>query len=76
MHWQMEKIIEISKNNEYKSGNSLDYKYFSKHYKLMAIDLRKQIEQENLDLKRQINFIDKLEEDEATMFLLLKNQKK
>ena len=76
MHWQMEKIIEISKNNEYKSGNSLDYKYFSKHYKLMAIDLGKQIERENLDLKRQINFIDKLEEDEATMFLSLKNQKK
>ena len=72
----MEKIIEISKNNEYTSGNLLDYKYFSKHYKLIAIDLRKQIEQENLDLKRQINFIDKLEEDEATMFLLLKNQKK
>ena len=76
MHWQMEKIIEISKNNEYKSGNSLDYKYFSKHDKLMAIDLGKQIERENLDLKRQINFIDKLEEDEATMFLSLKNQKK
>ena len=66
----MEKIIEISKNNEYTSGNFLDYKYFSKHYKLIAIDLRKQIEQENLDLKRQINFIDKLEEDEATMFFI------
>ena len=35
-----EQIIEI---NDYKTGNLLDYEYFSKHYKLTAIDLNKQI---------------------------------
>ena len=45
----------------------------SKHYKLIAIDLSKQIELENLDFKQQISVIGKLEEDNgATMFLSLK----
>ena len=38
-----EKIIEMSKSNDYAIVNLLDYEYFSKHYKLIAIDLRKQI---------------------------------
>ena len=33
------------------------------HYKLIAIDLSKQIELENPDLKQQINFISQLGED-------------
>ena len=37
-----EKIIDISKNNEYTTGNLLDYDYFKKQYKLSAIDLSKQ----------------------------------
>ena len=45
-------IIEMGRNNDYMSGNFLDYKYFSKHYKLTAIDLSKQIELENPDLKQ------------------------
>ena len=39
----------------------MDYEYFSKHYKLIAIDLSKQIELEKPDLKQQINFIGRLE---------------
>ena len=35
-----EKIIDISRNNEYATGNLLDYDYFKKYYKLIAIDLR------------------------------------
>ena len=66
-----EKIIELSKNNDYRTGNVLDYEYFLKHFKLIAIDLRKQIELENLDLKQQINFIGKLEDDEATRFFII-----
>ena len=67
-----EKIIEMSKNNDYTTGNLLDYKYFSNHYKLIAIDLSKQIELENPDLKQQINFIGKLEEDDgAAMFFII-----
>ena len=42
-----QKIIEMSKNNDYTTGNLLDYEYFSKHYILSAIDLSKQIELEN-----------------------------
>ena len=63
-----EKAIEMSKNNDYTTGNLLDYEYLSKHYKLLPIDLSKQVELENPDLKQQINFIGKLEHDEVTMF--------
>ena len=66
-----EKIISISKNNDYTTGNLLDYEYFSKHYKLIAIDLRKQIKLENPNLKQQINFIGKLEADSATTFFII-----
>ena len=39
----------------------------------MAIDLRKQIELENLDLKQQVNFIGRLERNEGTtMFFIIK----
>ena len=37
-----EKLIKISENGDYTTGNLLDYKYFSKHYKLITIDLKKQ----------------------------------
>ena len=46
-----EKIIDISKNDEYTTGNLLDYDYFKKYYKLIAIDKSKQqVLQENEDL--------------------------
>ena len=32
-----EKNIEMSRNNQYITGNLLDYEYFSKHYRLIAI---------------------------------------
>ena len=38
-----EQIIEIGRNNDYTTENLLDYEYFSKHYKLIAICLSKQI---------------------------------
>ena len=41
-----EKIIEMGRNNDYMKDNLLDYGYFSKHYKSIAIDLSKQIELE------------------------------
>ena len=37
----------MSKNNGYTTGNLLDYEYFKDHYKLITIDLSKQIELEN-----------------------------
>ena len=71
-----EKIIEISKNSDYTTGNLLGYEYFSKHYKLIAIDLSKQIELEYSGLKKQINFIGKLEEDRTTMFFIIEKSEK
>ena len=66
------RIIEISKNSDYTTGGLLEYEYFSKHYKLITIDLSKQIELENPDLNQQIKFTDKLEEDNgATMFFTI-----
>ena len=44
------------------------YDDFSNHYKLIAIDLSKEIDLETHDLKQKINFTGKLEEnDGATM---------
>ena len=67
-----EQIIEMGRNNDYTTGNLLDYEYFSKHYRLIPTDLSKQIETEKPDLKQQINFIERLEKNEgATMFFII-----
>ena len=69
-----EKIIDVSRNNEYTTGNLLDYNYFKKHYKSIAIDLSKQqVLQENEDLIQQINFIGKLEEA-ANVFIIIEKK--
>ena len=50
----------------------IDYEYFSKHWKLIATDLRKQTELENSDLKQQINFIGRLTKHKGeTMFFII-----
>ena len=68
-------IIEMSKNSDYTTGNLLDYEYFPNHYKLLAINLIKKLE--NPDLKQQINFIGKLEEvNGETMFFIIEKSKK
>ena len=67
-----EQIIKMGRKNVYMTGTLLDYEYFSKYYKLFAIDLSKQIELENPDLKQQINFIGRLEREwGATMFFII-----
>ena len=69
-----EKIIDISRNNEYTTGHLLDYDYFKKYYKLIAIDLSKQqVLQENEDLIQQINFIGRLTEA-ANVFIIIKKK--
>ena len=72
-----EKIIDISRNNEYTTSNLLDYDYFKKHYKLIAIDLSNQQSlQENKDLIQQINFIGRLENDDppANIFIIVEKK--
>ena len=49
----------------------MDYEYFSKNYKLIGIDLNKQIELENLDLRQLTNFIGRIEDDKATTFFTI-----
>ena len=52
----------------------MNYEYFRDYYKLVAIDLSKQIELENPDLKQQINFIGRLEEDNASVFFIIEKK--
>ena len=69
-----EKIIDISKHNEYTTGNLLDYDYFKKYYQLIAIDLNKQeVLQENEDLIQQINLVGRLEE-EPNVFIIIEKK--
>ena len=71
-----EKIIDISKNDEYRTGNLLEYDYFKKYYKLIAINLSKQqVLQENEDLIQQINFIGRIQEA-ANIFTITKKKNK
>ena len=64
-----EKIIEMSNNNDYTTGNLLDFGYFKKKYRLIAIDLSKQTK---LKDPQQISFIGKiLNTHGAIMFFII-----
>ena len=64
-----EKIIDMSNNNGYTTGNLLDFAYFKETYKLIAIDLSKKTK---LKDPQQINFIGKLDKGNgATMFFII-----
>ena len=63
-----EKSIVMSRNNEYTTGNLLDFVYLKKKCTLIAIDLTKCTRLKN---PQQINFIGKLENDNgAKMFII------
>ena len=53
-----EKLIEMSRNDEYTTENLLDYLCHQKYYKLIGIDLSRQTK---TSIPRQINFTGKLE---------------
>ena len=68
-----EKIIDMSNNNKYTTGNLLDFAYFKENYRLIAIDLSKQTK---LKDPQQINFIGKLDKtNAATMFFIIEKSK-
>ena len=48
--------MDMSNNNDYTTGNLLDFSYFKENYKWIAIDLSKQTK---LKDPQQINFIEK-----------------
>ena len=64
-----EKIMDMSNNNYYTTGNFLSYAYLEKHYKLIAVDLSKQTKLKDL---QQINFVGKLSRRSgATIFFII-----
>ena len=60
----------MSKNNDYTTGNLLDFAYFKEHYRVIAINLSKQTKSK---YSQQINFIGKLEgqNNGAAMFFII-----
>ena len=66
-------IIELIRHSDCTTGNLLGYEYYSTHYKLIAMNLTKQTELENPDLKQQINFIGRLEQN-TTIFVIVEQK--
>ena len=60
----------MSNNNDYTTVNLLDFAYYKKNYKLIAIDLSKQTKIKD---PQQINFIGKIEgqNNGVTMFFII-----
>ena len=68
------KIIDMSNNSDYTTGNLLDFAYYKKHYRLIAVDLSKQTK---LKDPEQINFISKLLRNTgATMFFIIETTRR
>ena len=59
----------MSRKNDYTNANLLNFAYFKENYRLIAIDLSKQIKLKN---PQQINFTGELENqaNEATVFFI------
>ena len=70
-----EKIIEMSNNNDYKTGNLLDFAYYKDNYRLIATDLSKQTK---INYPQQINFIGKIENENngVTIFFIIERTEK
>ena len=69
-----EKIIDMSNNSDYTTGNLLDYTYYKKHYRLTAINLSKETK---LKDPQQIDFIGKLLRNTGeTMFFIIEKSEK
>ena len=75
------KLIAILRNNDYTTGNLLDYFYHQKYYKVIGIDLSRQtnasILQRMKKNRMKENFVRKLEERYgATMFFIAEKEQK
>ena len=69
-----EKLIEMSKNEDFTTGNLLDYLYHQKYYKLIGTDLSRQT---NTSIHQKINFTEKLDEyDGAKILFIAEKQQK
>ena len=63
-----EKLVEMSRNDNYTTGNLLDYLYHQKFYKNIGIDLSRQ---KNTSIPQQINYDETLQEDDGAPMLLV-----
>ena len=69
-----EKLVEMSRNGDYKTRKLLDYLYHQKYYKLVVIDSSRQ---RNASTSQQVSFVEKIEEDNgAKMFFITEEKKK
>ena len=68
-----EKLIEVSRNDDYTRGNLLYFSYYQNNYRLIGINLSRQTNSNN---PQQINFTRKVEKDYgATSFFCWKSAK-
>ena len=63
--------MESSIDNDYATGNLLDYEYFPKTFKLILTDVGKQKELENLYKTKKEYFIENIERDGGGKCFLL-----
>ena len=71
----MKRLLKWENNNDYTTGNLLDHELKnSTLYKLIAVDLNKEIDLENSDLKQQISFIGTLGKDSKMFFIIEKSK--
>ena len=63
----------MSRNDDYTTGNLLDYLNHQNYHKLTGIDLSKQT---NKNIRQQINFVRRLEEDDGAIFFIAEKQRK
>ena len=50
-----EKLVKLSKNNDYTIGNLLDFSYHQNYYKRFGIDFSRQ---KKISIPQQINFLE------------------
>ena len=69
--------ITIGQGDDYKTGGLLDYTYFKKYYKMIAVDLSKQ-QALDADPKaiQQINFTANLDRENNTRFYFILEEAK
>ena len=58
----------MPRNDNYTTGNLLDFSYRQNYYKHLDIDLSRQI---NMNIPEQIHFQGKLEEDDGVIMLFI-----
>ena len=67
-----EKLVEMWRNGDYTTRKLLDYLYHQKYYKLIVIDSSRQ---RNASIPQQVNFVEKVEEDNGAKIFFITEKK-